>query len=106
VLHEALDVLAADQRQVVAELGTIEIEQHGAMVHLLFRHLVEDLGGGGILGAQSFGKAAVDPAVLLLVGDGEREDFLLGKLGKALHVGLIVRMCDPSRGPWRRLEVL
>ena len=36
--------------------------------------------------AQALGKAAIDAAVLFLVGDGEREDFLLGQIGKALHM--------------------
>ena len=90
LLDEALDVLAADQRQVLAELRPVEIEQHGAMAHLLVRHLVEDLGRGRICLAQSLGEAAIDAAVLVLVGDGEREDFLFGEIGKAFHGGLSV----------------
>ena len=45
VLDEALHVLAADQRQIFAEFLAVEIEQHRAVVHFLFRHLVEYLGG-------------------------------------------------------------
>ena len=52
---------------------------------LLLRHLVEHLGGGGKLLAQALGEAAVDAAVLLLVGDGERQHLLLGQVGKVLH---------------------
>ena len=78
VLDEAFDVLAADQRQVFAEFRAVHVEQHGAVAHLLVGHFVEHLGGGGKRLAQAFGKAAVDAAVLVLVGDGEREDFLLG----------------------------
>ena len=85
VVDEALDVLAADQRQIFAEFLPVEVVQHGAVVHLLVGHLVEHLGGGGELLAQAFGKAAVDAAVLLLVGDGERQHFLLGQVGKFLH---------------------
>ena len=48
------------------------------------------LAEAGILLAQALGEAAIDAAVLLLVGDGEREDFLLGEVGKALHVGLAI----------------
>ena len=33
------------------------------------------------------GEAAIDAAVLFLVGDGEREDFLFGEIGKAFHGG-------------------
>ena len=51
----------------------------------LVRHLVEHLGGGGELLAQALGEAAIDAAVLLLVGDGQRQDFLLGQVGKLFH---------------------
>jgi hypothetical protein len=87
MMDESLDVLTADQRQVVAELRPVEIEQHGAVVHLLLGHLVEDLGRGGVLLVQALSKSAIDAVVLLLVGYGQREDFLFGELGKAFHVG-------------------
>ena len=90
MLDEALDVLAADQRQIVAEFLAVEVEQHGAMAHFFVRHLVEHLGGGRKLLAQAFGEAAIDAAVLFLVGDGEREHFLLGQIGKSLHVRPLV----------------
>jgi hypothetical protein len=67
------------------------------VAHLLFRHLVEDLGGGRIFRAQPFGKAAIDAAVLLLVGDGKREDFLFGEFSKAFHGA-------PALEGWRILE--
>ncbi len=92
-----LHVLAADQRQVFAEFLPVEVDT--ACVRwrdLLVRHLVEHLGGGGKLLAQAFGEAAVDAAVLLLVGDGEREDFLLGQVGKAFH-GRSLSLDDSSR---------
>ena len=91
VLDESLHVLAADQRQVVAEFRPIEIEQHGAMAHLFLRHFQKDLGRGGILLAQAFGETAIDAAVLLLVGNGECQDFLLAEIGKTFHISLAVR---------------
>ncbi len=84
---EAFDVLAADQRQVLAEFRAVELEQHGAMAHLLVGHLVEHLGGGRILLAQALGEAAIDAAVLVLVGDRERQDFLFGEIGETFHEG-------------------
>jgi hypothetical protein len=59
------------------------------VAHLLFRHLVENLAGGRIVLAQAFGEAAIDSAVLVLVGDRQREDFPFGKIGEALHLNLI-----------------
>ena len=84
-LDEALHVLATDQRQIVAEFLAVEVEQHGAVVHFLFRHLVEYLGGGGKLLAQAFGETAIDAAVLFFVGDGKRQHFLFGEVGKSFH---------------------
>ena len=78
MMNEAADVLAADQRQVFAEFFAVHIEQHGPMPHLLVGHLVEHLGRGGEWLAQALGETAVDAAVLVLAGDGEGEDFLLG----------------------------
>ena len=91
MLDEALDVLAADQRQVVAEFLPVHVEQHGPVAHLLVGHFVEHLGGGGERFAQALGKAAIDAAVLVLVGDGKRKHFLLGKIGKAFHNGLAIK---------------
>ena len=85
VRDETLDVLAADQRQIIAEFLPIEVEQHRAMVHLLLGHLVEDLGGGRILLAQTLGETAIDAAVFFLIGDRKRQNFLLGEVGKAFH---------------------
>jgi hypothetical protein len=82
---EPLDVLAADQRQVLAELRAVKIKQHGAMAHLFVRHLLEHLGGGWVLAAKALGKAAINPAVFVLVGDRQREDFLFGEIGETFH---------------------
>ena len=56
------------------------------MADLLLRHLVEHLRRVRIGAAQPVGEGAIDAVVLVLVGDGEREDFLLAQIGKALHV--------------------
>ena len=84
-MQEALHVLAADQRQIFAELLAVEVEQHGAVVHLFLGHLVEYFRRGGERLAQAFGEATVDAAVLFLVGDGQRQHFLLGQVGKSFH---------------------
>jgi hypothetical protein len=54
------------------------------VVHLLLGHLVEDLGAGGVLLAQALSKSAIDAVVLLLVGYGQRENFLFGELGNRM----------------------
>ena len=100
-LQEALDVLPADQRQVVSEFLAIEIEQHRAVMHFLFGHLVEYLCGGRELLAQTFGKTAIDAAILFLVGDGEGQNFLLAEIGKSFHA---LPRCRPRNVLWHMLE--
>ena len=82
---EALDVLPADQRQKVAEFLAVEIEQHVVMLDLLLGHRVVHRRGVRVGAAQPVGERAVDAVVLVLVGDGERQDFLLAQIGKAFH---------------------
>ena len=82
---KALDVLAADQRQKVAEFLAVKIEQHVAMPDLLLRHFIVHVRGVRIGAAQPVGEGAVDAVVLVFVGDGQRQDFLLVEIGKALH---------------------
>ena len=76
----ALDVLAADERNVVAELGDEQVDQAAAVHVLLGRHFGEHLGGRGIVLAQALGEVAVDAPVLFLVGDRQREHLALGKI--------------------------
>ena len=47
-------------------------------MHFLGSHFFEHLCGVGETWPQPLGEIAVDAAVLLLVADGEGEDFLLG----------------------------
>ncbi len=79
------DVLAADQRQKVAEFLAVKIEQHVAMPDLFLRHLVVHFGGIGIGAAKRVGEGAIDAVVLVLVGNRERKNFLLVQVGKAFH---------------------
>ena len=94
-LDKAFDVLAADQRQEIAEFLAVQIEQHVVMADLLLRHLVVHFRRVGIGLAQRVGEGAVDAAVVVFVRDGERQHFLLAQFGKAfhgLHLMLSVRL--------------
>ena len=84
---EALYVLPAYQRQEFTELLAVEIEQHVVVLDLLPGHRVIHRGGVRVGGAQPIGERAVDAAVLVLVGNREREHFLLFQVGKAFHGG-------------------
>ena len=81
----ALDVLAANERDVLAELRDEEIDEPAAVLVLFRRHFDEHLGGGGIVLAQAVGEVGVDAPVLFLVGDRQGEHFALGKIVEIAH---------------------
>src|SRR5882724_9491948 len=55
------------------------------MAHFLVRHLVEDLGRSGVSLTQALREGAIDAVALLLVGNREGEDLLLGEVSETLH---------------------
>src|SRR5690606_17924973 len=73
-------VLSPDQRDGVAEAPTMLRDEVGAVRVLLARHLLEDLGGLRVIRPQTLGVPAIDPRIVLLARDGERENLLLGKV--------------------------
>jgi hypothetical protein len=85
VRDEVLDVVAADEGQVFAELSSIEIVQHRAMVHLFLGHLVEDLGRRRVLLAKALREIAIDAAVFFFIGNRKGQNFLFGQIGKTFH---------------------
>ena len=87
VVDEAPHILAADQRDVLAEFGPVEFEQAVAVLAFFLGHLGEDMGAGRVLGPQAFGDIGVDAVVLFLVGDRQGEDFPLGQVGEIAHAG-------------------
>jgi hypothetical protein len=78
VLDEAGDVMAADQRDEVAELAAIGLGQAAAMLMLLLRHVGKDQGRCGKALAQRVGEGGVGARVVVLAGDRQRQQFLLG----------------------------
>jgi hypothetical protein len=60
------------------------------MAHFLVRHLVEHFRRCREVRAQALREAAIDAAVLLLIGDGKRENFLLAEVGEAFHGKVLV----------------
>ncbi len=64
-------VLAADQRDTVAEFLDVGVYEHPAVLAFLHRHMGEDAGAVGILVPQALGEVGVDPAVLLLATDDQ-----------------------------------
>ena len=63
---------------MLAEALLILFEQHVTVTVLLLGHLLEQRGGGWIALGEILGETHVDTAVLLLGGDGERQNFAFG----------------------------
>ncbi len=80
MLDEAADVLAPDQRDVFPKLSAVDVQQAATVFTFLGRHLGENVGAAGIVGAQTFGDVQVDTAVLFLIGDRQSEDLAFGQI--------------------------
>ena len=85
VLDEAGDVVAADQRDEIAEFLPVSLGQPAAMLMLLLRHVEEDQRRGREALAQRIGEGRVGAGIVVLARDRERQQFLLGQFGKRLH---------------------
>src|SRR5580704_5575991 len=84
-LEKAFHVLPADQRDVVAELLAVEVEEAVTVTVLLGRHRGEHSRRSGIALARRIREVAVGTAVLLLESDGERQQLLLRQIREVLH---------------------
>ncbi len=74
----AADVLAAHERDMIAEFRDEEVDEPAPVRVLLGGHLVEHLRAGGVVFVQAVGEIGVDARVLLLVADGEGQNLALG----------------------------
>src|SRR5437773_6875603 len=64
-MDKALDILAANQRDVFAELLPVQLDESMAMSIFLGEHFVEDGGGGRVIRLEALGKIAVNAGVFL-----------------------------------------
>jgi hypothetical protein len=81
----APDMLAADERNVVAEFRDKKVDEPTPMRVLLGGHLVEHFGGRRIVFVQAVREIGVDARILLLVADGEGEYLALGQVVEIAH---------------------
>jgi hypothetical protein len=84
-MHEAAHILAADQRNVVAELLVKQLDQAAAMAGFLLAHAVEDRGRCRKLFAQALGIFRIDALVIFLQGNCQRQDLALRETIEAFH---------------------
>ena len=94
---KAPHVMAADERDVLAEFRAVHLDEPAPVLVLLRRHIREHLGRGGEVGLQPFRIVGVDARVLLLGRDGERQDLLLCQLRECLHRFPPAVSISPSR---------
>ena len=73
-----MNVVPADERDVIAELRDEEVDQAPAVFVLLGRHFLEHFRAGRKVLGKAVGEIRVDAAVLLLVADGEGQHLALG----------------------------
>lgn len=73
--REALDVLAPERRDDVAEFRTVARDQPVSVAGFLLCHVLEHRGRRREIRLQSVGVGGVDPPVLFLGGNGKGEDF-------------------------------
>ena len=93
-LDESLDVLAADQGDVLAEPRAVEVDQPMAMAVFLRRHLLEKLGRARIICPETLGIIGVDSSVLLLERDCQAEHLLLAQALEGSQITLPSRLCE------------
>jgi hypothetical protein len=75
-VNEPADVSPPDQRNMFAELGSIQIDQYPPMIVFLFGHVGKHPSRVGVVTPQPLGEIDVDAPVLLFAGNSEGEDFL------------------------------
>lgn len=100
-LHDTLDILPPDQRDVFAELLTKERNQPVPMAVLLRPHFSKCVGRRWIIGLKPFSEVIVDRRVFFLEGNGQRQDFPLAEALESSHVHLLFSLepCSPPALP-------
>ena len=84
-MHEPVDVLPPDERDVLAEAAAKLVDQERAVFGFLVLHLVEHRRRRRIRLAQAVGEIAVDAAVLFLQRDRERENLGLCQVAEVFR---------------------
>ena len=110
----AANLVATYERNMLAELGDEEIDEPAPVFVLLAGHLGEHLRARRIVLRETVREIRVDAAVLLLVADGEGQNFALGKVLKITSIATSfegLRLCFKVRRLWadglkRRAAVL
>src|SRR5258708_20353084 len=99
--HEPPHVMAADQRDVLAKFGAIQINQSPPVARLFFPHALEQSSGGGKILAQTLSVVGVNALVFFLQRDRQGQDLLLGKTLKSSHLE-----CSVPNGLNARLQMV
>ena len=90
-MDETLHVLAADEREVIAEAGLVQFDEAAAVAGLLLPHAFEHLGGGRIIFAKAVGEIAVDALVFFFQGNGKGENLAFGEAFETTHPSILMQ---------------
>src|SRR5262249_48379586 len=96
-LHEAAHVLAADERDMVAEALLVLVEQCATVAVFFLLHVAEHRGSRGVIGLETLGEIAVNAAVFLFRRNGDGENLTLRKALERSH-DRIVRLSRRTEG--------
>ena len=86
-LDKTLYILAANERDVFSEFLAIQLNQSAAVSGFFGLHAFEYGGGSREVLAQSFGEIGEDAFIFFFQGNGQRQNFALGKSLEVLHGG-------------------
>jgi hypothetical protein len=76
-LHKSTDILAADQRYVLAELLLVQLDQPAAMPDFFLAHLFKYLSRAGKILSQALAEVGVDTCIFFLQRNRQGKDFFL-----------------------------
>jgi hypothetical protein len=79
-------VLAADYRDRLTKALPIHVDEPTAVAVLLLGHALKHVGRLWVIRPQPVGIGGIDAPVLLLRGDGQGQDLLVGEVGEPLAV--------------------
>ncbi len=83
--HKPLDIVAANERNVLAELLPVKLQQPMPMPVLLHAHFGKLVGNGGGVGPQSFREVGVDACVLFFERNRQCQNLALAQALESSH---------------------
>ena len=84
---DSAHIVPPDERNVLAELLLVDVDQRAAMADLLLTHLLEDLPRGGEVLAHGLGEIRINAFVFFFQRNGQSKNFFLRQAVEVPHAG-------------------